>query len=402
MVAQAAVMPLDGVTVVSLEQAVAAPFATRHLADMGARVLKIERQGTGDFARQYDETVLGQSSHFVWLNRGKESIELDLNDDADHELLLRMIDQADVFIQNLGPGSAAARGFGHEALRARNPRLVCCDISGYGPSGPYGSKKAYDLLVQSESGVLSITGTSDALVKAGLPIADISAGMYALTGILTGLISRGRTGEGGHFSVSMLEALCEWMGYPLYYAQYSGSAPERTGAEHATIAPYGPFETSGEELVFLGVQNDREWNAFCTKVLALPELAADARFSTNARRVENRVTLKEIIGPVLSALSIDDAVDMLEDAGIANARIRTPLTIRQHPQLIARDRWQMFETPAGRVEGLLPPVSWNNQPAAMRPVPEIGEHSQALREEFCLPMADSPDRSTVLQGRGSL
>ncbi|CUR56796.1 L-carnitine dehydratase/bile acid-inducible protein F [metagenome] len=379
---QRAELPLKGVLVVALEQAVAAPLATRHLADLGARVIKVERRGSGDFARAYDETVLGQSSHFVWLNRGKESIELDLNDLDDHALLLRMLAGADVFLQNLAPGSAAGRGLGHEALRASNPGLICCDISGYGPVGPYEDKKAYDLMVQGESGVLSITGTADTPVKAGLPIADIAAGMYAMTGILTGLVSRARTGEGGHFSVSMLEALCEWMGYPLYYARYGGVMPARTGAEHATIAPYGPFETVDGELVCLGVQNDREWTAFCTKVLGAPELMADERFSTNARRVANRPELTAMVTSIMSGLSIDEAIALLDAAGIANARIRTPMTLREHPQLAARDRWQSFQTPGGLVEGLLPPIAWNDVPAEMGAVPAVGEHSESLRHEF--------------------
>ncbi|GAA1011464.1 dehydratase [Acrocarpospora pleiomorpha] len=366
----------------ALEQAVAAPFATRHLADQGARVIKIERRGGGDFARRYDETVHGQSSHFIWLNRGKESIELDLADPEDQALLHRIVDRADVFIQNLAPGAAARKGFGQEELRARNPQLICCDISGYGPTGPYGAKKAYDLMVQGEAGVLSITGTPDAAAKAGIPIADISAGMYALSGILTGLVNRERTGEGGHFSVSMLESLCEWMGYPIYYSVYGGSAPERSGADHATIAPYGPFETADGGFVFLGVQNEREWVNFCGSVLGDARLAEDARFATNSLRVANRPALTAIVSTAMKRLTIDEAVELLEDSAIANALMRTPMSLREHPQLLARDRWRSFETPEGPVDGLVPPVSWNDVPATLGPVPPVGEHSDRIRAEF--------------------
>jgi len=295
-------LPLEGVTVVSLEQAVAAPFATRQLADLGARVIKVERPEVGDFARSLDRTVQGLSSHFVWLNRSKESLTLDLKKEGAREVLERHVGRADVFVQNLAPGAAGRLGFGARSLRERHPRLIVCDVSGYGSSGPYRDKKAYDLLVQCEAGLVSITGTEETPSKVGIAVADIAAGMYANSGILAALLRRERTGEGASLEVSLFEALGEWMGFPLYYAMYGGKEPPRSGARHASIAPYGPFECGDGEQIFFGIQNEREWERFCEAVLGRPEMAGDELFDDNSRRVENREALEEEISAILELL----------------------------------------------------------------------------------------------------
>lgn len=374
--------PLDGITVVALEHAVAAPFATRQLADLGARIIKVERPGGGDFARGYDQAVRGMSSHFVWLNRSKESITLDLKNPGAAGIMARLIERADVFVQNLAPGAVVRMGLSSQALNARHPRLVVCDISGYGDGGPYYNRKAYDLLIQSEAGFLSVTGTSEEPSKSGISIADISAGMYAYTGILSALYLRERTGIGTRVEVSMLEALGEWMGYPLYYAHYKGTPPPRTGARHATIAPYGPFHTGNGGSLVIGLQNDREWKVFCDKVLGKPELAEDPRFDTNPHRVANREALDQIILAVFSLLERDKVVELLDAAQIANARMNEMEEVWDHPQFTARRRWREVVSPVGPISALLPPANIEGVEARMDPVPSVGEHTESILREL--------------------
>jgi len=373
------VLPLTGITVVALEQAVAVPFATRQLADLGARVIKIERPGTGDFARGYDRTVLGQASYFVWLNRGKESVALDIKRASGRSALAALLARADVFVQNLAPGAAVRLGLAAGQLLARYPRLICCSVSGYGPDGPYAGKKAYDLLVQCEAGLLSVTGTPDEPCKAGISVADIAAGMYAYSGVLAALYERERTGRGTSFEVSLLDALGEWMSQPVYYTVYGGQEPRRTAARHASISPYGPY-LGGQ--VFLGLQNDREWADLCERVLGRPELATDERFATNPDRVAHDGELTQIIEDALGSLTPDEAVARLDAAGIASARLRTPAEFAAHPQLAARDRWREVGTPAGPVQALLPPVTVPGREAAMGAVPALGQHTESVLAEF--------------------
>lgn len=373
-------LPLDGVTVVSLEQAVAAPFATRQLADLGARVIKVERD-SGDFARGYDRSVFGQSSYFVWLNRGKESIVLDLKDDDDLALVKNMIAEADVFVQNLAPGAAHRMGLGADALTALNPQLIHASISGYGSLGPMETKKAYDLLIQCESGLLSTTGSADAVAKVGVSIADIAAGMYTYTAILTALLHRAKTGRGDIIEISMLEALGEWVQQPELYTRYAGAQPPRTGAAHATIAPYGPF-VAADGSVFLSIQNEREWAGFCRGVLRDEAFAVDERFSNNTARVANRDALEAAITAVFAELACDEVLARLDEMAIANARLRTLDEVATHPQLAARDRWVDVATPGGTVRMQRPPMTSQNQEVTFGAVPAIGEHTAALREEF--------------------
>ena len=368
-------LPLEGITVVALEQAVAAPFATRQLADLGARVIKVERPGVGDFARHYDEKVRGLSSHFVWLNRSKESLTLDLKREEAKEVLRRLVNRADIFVQNLAPGAAERLGFGTRRLREEHPRLICCDISGYGQSGPYRDKKAYDLLVQCETGVVSVTGTPETPSKVGISVADIAAGMYAYSGILTALFRRERTGEGSSVEVSLFEALAEWMGFPAYYTAYGGEQPPRTGASHSAIAPYGPFPCGDGKTVFLGIQNEREWERFCQEVLERPEVAEDSRFSSNSRRVENRDDLHAAIGEVFGGLSSEEVIGRLDAAKIANARMRSVQEFLEHPQLAARDRWREVGSPAGPLDALIPPAVPDGEEPVMAPIPDVGEHT---------------------------
>ena len=368
-------LPLDGITVVALEHAIAAPFCTRQLADQGARVIKVERPVTGDFARGYDGRVNGLSSHFVWTNRSKESLALDLKAPQADAVLARLLASADVLVQNLAPGAAARLGLSYAALAPTHPGLIVCDISGYGEDGPYRDKKAYDLLIQSESGFVSITGTPDEPSKAGCSIADIAAGMYAYTNILTALIQRGRTGRGRHIDVSMLEAMAEWMTFPLYYAYDGAAPPPRAGAAHATIYPYGPFATGGGKTVMLGLQNEREWQIFCRDVLLQPELATDARFDTNARRTAAREPLRSLIEQVFAPLSAEQVVARLDAAGIANARVNSLADVWAHPQLAARQRWTTVATAAGTVPALLPPGCTT---ARMDAVPSVGQHNTSI------------------------
>ncbi|MFO1414194.1 MAG: CaiB/BaiF CoA-transferase family protein [Burkholderiales bacterium] len=371
--------PLAGITVVTLEHAIAAPFATRQLADLGARVIKVERPGTGDFARGYDERVRGLASHFVWTNRSKESLTLDVKHPDAHALLAQLVrEEADVVVQNLAPGAAARLGLSYEALAKENPGIIVCDISGYGNEGPYRDKKAYDLLIQSESGFLSVTGTPDEPSKAGPSIADIAAGMYAFSGILAALIERQRTGRGQHLDISMLESLVEWMNYPLYYAFDGAPPPARTGASHATIYPYGPFPAGDGKVVMLGLQNEREWAAFCAKVLHRPELATDERFASNSRRNAHRDDLRALIVAAFAELTAAEVVARLEDAQIANAQVNTMHEVWEHPQLRARRRWREVDTPAGPIPALLPPGSWTHGDPRMDPVPALGAHTDAI------------------------
>ena len=374
--------PLDGITVVSLEHAVAAPFCTRQLADLGARVIKVERPGSGDFARGYDQRVKGQSSHFTWLNRNKESLALDVKHPQAKAALLQLLRTADVLVQNLAPGAAARMGLSYEALKAHNPKLIVCDISGYGADGPYRDKKAYDLLIQSEAGFLSVTGTPDTPSKSGISVADIAAGMYAYTNILSALLLRGKTGEGSHIDVSMLEAMGEWMGYPMYYAYDGAPPPPRTGASHASIYPYGPFLAGDGGTVMLGLQNEREWKIFCDAVLQRPEVATDPRFDSNAQRNANRTALQALILGVFAGLTVAQVVERLDAAGIANARVNDMADLWAHPQLQARQRWCSVGTPAGEVPALLPPGLNSAFDYRMDAVPAVGQHNAAILAEL--------------------
>ena len=380
--------PLNGITVVALEQAIAAPFCTRQLADLGARVIKVERPGSGDFARAYDGRVLGLSSHFVWTNRSKESLTLDLKHDTAQPVLDALIERADVLVQNLAPGAAARLGLSWEDLKDKHPRLVVCDISGYGDDparpGPYRDKKSYDLLIQSEAGFLTVTGTPDDPVKAGISIADIAAGMYAYSNILAALLQRGQTGRGCRIDVSMLESMAEWMSFPMYYAFEGASAPQRSGAAHATIYPYGPFPAGDGKVMMLGLQNEREWVSFCHQVLLQPALASDERFNSNAKRTAARQALRGIIVEAFSVLTSEQVIARLDQAQIANAQVNDMQALWQHPQLQARQRWTQVETPAGPVPALMPAGSSMDDadPARMDPVPALGQDTDAILAEL--------------------
>jgi crotonobetainyl-CoA:carnitine CoA-transferase CaiB-like acyl-CoA transferase len=389
--------PLNGITVVTLEHAIAAPFATRQLADMGARVIKIERPGVGDFARGYDERVRGLASHFVWTNRSKESLTLDVKHEEAQKLLMRLIlEEADVVVQNLAPGAAARLGLSYEALSQLKPGIIVCDISGYGSDGPYRDKKAYDLLIQSEAGFVSVTGTPETPSKAGPSIADIAAGMYAYTNILAALMHRQQTGEGQRIDVSMLESLTEWMSYPLYYAFEGAAPPPRTGASHATIYPYGPFPAGDGKTVMLGLQNEREWKIFCDKVLLQPALASEERFSSNAKRSAQREVLAALIIEAFSTLTAEQVAQRLEQAGIANAQVNTMQEVWAHPQLKARDRWREVATPAGAIPALLPPGSWQHGAPRMDALPALGQHTDAILGHY----GYSAERIAALRAEG--
>lgn len=374
--------PLDGITVVTIEQAVAAPLATRHLADLGARVIKIERPEAGDFARGYDETVRGLSSNFVWLNRSKESVTLDLKHPRSGEILTRLVERADVFLQNLAPGAAARLGLSAETLLGRYPRLVVCEISGYGDSGPYRDKKAYDLLVQAEAGLLSITGTPETPAKTGISTADIAAGIYAYSGVLAALFERERTGKGSRVEVSMFEALCEWMTFPLYYRHFGGIPFKRSGPDHATIYPYGLFHAGDGKTLMLGIQNEREWKVFCERVLNHPELALDPRFESVSRRVENREALRQAIEAIFTPFTRPEVLALLDAAGIANSQMNDLEDVWNHPQLAARQRWRMVGTPAGDIPALLPPAMPGGAEPRLDPVPALGAHVDAVLTEL--------------------
>ncbi|MEM5340530.1 CaiB/BaiF CoA transferase family protein [Paraburkholderia azotifigens] len=374
--------PLDGVKVITLEHAIAAPFCTRQLADLGARVIKVERPGVGDFARAYDERVNGLASHFVWCNRSKESLSLDVKAPQAEAILDGLLRDADVLVQNLAPGAAARLGLSFEALHEKYPKLIVCNISGYGSDGPYRDKKAYDLLIQSESGFLSITGGPDSPAKAGCSIADIAAGMYAYTNILSALLQRAKTGLGREIDVSMLESMVEWMSYPLYYAFDGASPPARAGAAHATIYPYGPFPAGDGKTVMLGLQNEREWAVFCSKVLLAPELATDPRFSSNSKRAAARDALRDIICVAFSELSSEEVIRRLDAAQIANARMNTMEDVWSHEQLEARGRWTTVGTPTGDVPALLPPGIASAEDMQLEAVPSLGQHTEALLVEM--------------------
>ncbi len=374
--------PLDGVTVVTLEHAIAAPFCTRQLADLGARVIKIERPGAGDFARDYDTRVRGLASHFVWTNRSKESVTLDVKHAEAKKILGKLLESADVLVQNLAPGAAARLGLGYDELSQRFPRLIVCEISGYGADGQYAQKKAYDLLIQSESGFFSVTGTPESPAKAGNSIADISAGMYAYSSILAALLQRGKTGRGSHIDVALLETMVEWMSFPLYYAFEGAAPPKRTGAAHATIYPYGPFRAGDGKLVMFGLQNEREWAIFCDKVLLQPGLATDARFASNALRTGARAALDEVIHSAFANLTAPEVVARLDAAGIANARINDIAEVWQHPQLAARGRWTTVGTEKGVVPALRPPAGLDGIEPRMDPVPALGQHTDAVLGEL--------------------
>jgi len=374
--------PLDGVTVVTLEHAIAAPFCTRQLADLGARVIKVERPGSGDFARAYDKRVKGLASHFVWTNRSKESITLDVKHPDAKEVLDKLLEEADVLVQNLAPGAADRLGLSYEALSEKHPQLIVCNISGYGDDGPYRDKKAYDLLIQSESGFLSVTGTPESPSKAGCSIADIAAGMYAYTNILSALIQRQKTNKGCNIDVSMLESMVEWMNYPMYYAYEGAQPPIRAGAAHATIYPYGPFNAGDGKSVMLGLQNEREWASFCAIVLRASELATDERFKSNSDRVANRNELKSIIDHAFSKLTAEQVVELLEEAQIANAHVNDMHDVWNHPQLKARDRWVSVGTSEGAIPALLPPGRTNAFKPRMDAVPGLGQHSASILSEL--------------------
>ena len=373
--------PLEGITVIALEQAVAAPFCSRQLAELGARVIKIERPTVGDFARDYDHSVKGLSAYFAWLNRSKESLTLDVKHPKAKDILARLIERADVFIQNLAPGAARRLGLGGEELLARHPRLVVCDISGYGDAGPYASKKAYDLLVQSEAGVVAVTGTPDAPSKVGVSLTDIGTGLHAYSAILAALYQRERTGKGARIEVTMFEAMVEWMMHPLYYTHFGGRAPQRSGPDHATIVPYGKFQAS-DGSVMLGIQNEREWAAFCDKVLGQPDLARDPCYDSNTKRTTARMEVVSLIEKVFSEMSAAQVIRKLDAAGIANARMNTPEEVWNHPQLQARNRWREVGSPVGMIPAPLPPATFAGTDARMDPIPAVGEHTDRILTEM--------------------
>jgi crotonobetainyl-CoA:carnitine CoA-transferase CaiB-like acyl-CoA transferase len=393
------VQPLTGITVVTLEHAIAGPFATRQLADLGARVIKVERPGVGDFARAYDERVRGLASHFVWTNRSKESLTLDVKHPESNAILRRLvIDHADVVVQNLAPGAAARLGLSYAALSAAKPAIIVCDISGYGSEGPYRDKKAYDLLIQSEAGFLSVTGTEAEPAKAGCSIADIAAGMYAYTNILAALLERGRTGRGRHLDVSMLESLVEWMSYPLYYAFDGADPPPRTGASHATIYPYGPFPAGDGKTIMLGLQNEREWSIFCERVLMRPDLASDPRYASNSKRSAAREELHRIIVAVFGQLTAAEVLRRLDEARIANAQVNDMHDVWQHPQLAARRRWRDVDSPSGPIPALLPPGTDDEATPQWGAVPALGAHTDSILTD----LGYSPQRIADLRAEGAI
>jgi itaconate CoA-transferase len=374
--------PLRGITVVALEQAIAAPIVTRHLADLGARVIKIERPEHGDFARAYDHTVRGMSSHFVWANRSKESLTLDVKQPAANEILHRLLSKADVFVQNLAPGACDRLGLSSAELRKKYPRLIICNVSGYGSTGPYRDRRAYDMLVQSEAGLVAVTGTEETPSKVGISISDIAAGMYAYSGILTALLMRKETGQGTTMEVSLLESIGEWMGYAAYFTAYGGTAPARAGAKHVAIAPYGPFMSADGKQVMLAVQSPREWNRFCEKVLRQPELERDPRFATNSDRVRNRHAMDGIVQEALGELTMAEIIPLLDEAQMSYGRMNSVQEFVDHPQLTARERWREVDSPVGPLKALVPPVTMEGVEPRMDPIPALGEHTDAILREL--------------------
>jgi len=389
--ASAPILPLQGITVLALEHAVAAPFASRQLADLGARVIKIERPGAGDFARGYDSTVLGQSSFFVWANRGKESLALDIKQSENLAVLHRLLERCDVLIQNLAPGASGRMGLDFDSLHPRYPRLIVCDVSGYGDGGPYSDKKAYDLLIQAASGLISVTGTPEAPARTGISIADIAAGTYAYSGILSALLQRGHTGQGMRVEVTMLEALTEWMSYPLNFSHYSGAPPRRSGLTHPTIAPYGQYRAGDGKSVIFGLQNDREWADFCRAVLQRADLVDDPRFARNMLRVQNRAELDQVINQCLASLTCEQVLQRLDEGGIANAPLAEPQDVWNHPQFQARRRWRQVATPKGPIQALLPPATLTGSEAPMGAVPALGQHTEAILQELGFATAPAAD-----------
>jgi itaconate CoA-transferase len=385
--------PLRGITVVALEQAIAAPIVTRHLADLGARVIKIERPEVGDFARAYDHTVRGMSSHFVWANRSKESLTLDVKQPAASEVLHRLLSKADVFVQNLAPGACDRLGLSNAELRKKYPRLIICNLSGYGSTGPYRDRRAYDMLVQSEAGLVAVTGTEETPSKVGISISDIAAGMYAYSGILTALLMRKESGQGTAMEVSLLESIGEWMGYAAYFTAYGGATPARAGAKHVAIAPYGPFMSGDGKQVMLAVQSPREWNRFCEKVLRRPELEKDPRFATNSKRVQNRSAMDGIVQETLANLPMAEILSLLDEAQMAYGRMNSVQEFVDHPQLAARERWREVDSPVGPLKALLPPVTMEGVEARMDPIPELGQHTDAILQELGF------DRATIAEWR---
>lgn len=384
MTAPSMTLPLDGITVVSLEQAIAAPMASRHLADWGARVIKIERPDTGDFCRDYDQVMNGMSSQFVWTNRSKESLALDVKSPEGQRVLDALLPRADVFLQNLAPGAARRLGLDAGTLAARFPRLIACDISGYGSGGPFSHKKAYDLLVQCETGLPSVNGSEEAPAKAGIAVADISTGLYALNGILMALFQRERTGRGAAFEVSLFDSMTEMMSYPAYYAQGAGKPPKRTGVRHSSIVPYGPFRTGDGSTVFFGIQNEREWQALCNLVLGDPSLASDPRFASNPDRLRNRDEMEALIEDRFSAWDGDETLKRLDAAAIANARLNTIEEFLQHPQVHARGRMRQTGSPCGPLPTFLPAITMPGIEPVMGPVPALGEHTGKILSELGL------------------
>ncbi len=391
-------LPLSGLTVVSLEQAVAAPFCSRQMAEQGARVIKIERPGVGDFARGYDQTVLGQSAYFLWLNRSKESLSLDVKKSESKQILTSLIAKADVFIQNLAPGAAKRLGLGADVLMAKHPRLIVCDISGYGDSGPYAKKKAYDLLVQSEAGIVATTGTRESPAKVSVSMTDIGTGLHAFSGILSALYQRERTGKGSRVEVTMFEAMVEWMNHPLMYEHFGGKPMQRTGTDHAIIVPYGRFTAGDGKDVMFGIQNEREWAAFCAGVLEQPALATDERYNNNTKRNAARTEMLALINDVFAKMTVEQVVARLDAADIANARMNTPKEVWDHPQLKARKRWREVDTPKGRVPAILPPVGFTDHEPRMDPVPSVGEHTDRILAE----LGYSADQITALRTAGAV
>ncbi|MFH8570509.1 CaiB/BaiF CoA transferase family protein [Streptomyces sp. NPDC017993] len=391
-------LPLEGITVVSIEQAVAAPFATRQLADLGARVIKIERPGDGDFARRYDRTVHGQSSYFVWLNRSKESVTLDLKDERGQEILHQLLAEADVFVQNLAPGAADRLGLGPDALTARYPKLIPCTVSGYGTSGPWADRKAYDLLIQCQTGLVSLTGSAEETARVGISVADISAGMYAYSGILTALFARATSGVVHPVEVSLFEALAEWMSQPAYYTRHSGSQPPRIGTQHATIAPYGAYTAADGKDVLFSIQNEREWAALCADFLGRPELNDDPRFATGSDRVVHRDALNAIIAERFADCAAADILKSLDEIGIACAGVNSLTEFLEHPVLEGRDRWRDVAVPGATVQALLPPADLAGLTARMDPVPAVGEHTEAVLTA----LGHSPEYLAALRADGTI